>query len=185
MKLIVGLGNPGREYARMRHNVGFQCVERLARENGILFPMRHRLTLIGEGVIEEERVTLAKPRTYVNLSGEAVAYLMSRYRLKPPDLLVIYDDMDLPLGKVRLRPRGSAGGHKGMMSIIERLGTEDFPRIRVGVGRPGEGQDDVEYVLGNFSPEEQRVVNDAVQRVSESVACLLREGIEVAMSRYN
>ena len=185
MKIIVGLGNPGRKYARIRHNVGFLCVERLARENGISFSKRHRLTLIGEGSIEEETVILAKPRTHVNLSGEAIVYLLARYRIESTDLIIIYDDMDLPLGKIRLRPRGSAGGHKGISSIIDALETEAFPRIKVGIGRPPEGQGGVEYVLGNFSPEEQRIVNETVQNVSESVACLLTEGIEVAMGRYN
>ena len=139
MRLIVGLGNPGREYAHSRHNVGFWCLNRLARRHGIAFSSRGRLAAVGEGRLAGRPVILAKPRTFVNLSGRAVSHLLQRYRLSPQQLLVVCDDLDLPLGRVRLRASGSHGGHRGMRSIIEAIGSQDFPRIRIGIGRPAGG----------------------------------------------
>ena len=182
--IIVGLGNPGPEYAQTRHNVGFWCVDRLASDHSIAFS-RHRSTLIGEGVIDGHRVVLAKPRTFMNRSGEAVVYLLARYRVSPQELLVVYDDMDLPVGKIRLRPSGSAGGHKGMKSITESVGTQDFPRLRFGIGRAPEGSDAVEYVLGTMPAEEDEAANAAVLRIVEAVAGVLNEGVSAAMNRFN
>jgi PTH1 family peptidyl-tRNA hydrolase len=183
--VIVGLGNPGGEYAQTRHNVGFWCVDILAKEHSIALGRRHRTALVGEGVIAGSRVALAKPRTYMNLSGEAVRYLLARYRVSPRQLLVIYDDMDLPLGKLRLRPSGSAGGHNGIKSIIQATGSQEFPRIRIGIGRPAEGLVGREHVLGHMSSEERKAAEDAVRRAAEAVAFILTEGIEAAMNRFN
>ncbi len=183
--VVVGLGNPGSQYADTRHNVGFWCVDYLARAYSIAFTRRQRLAQIGEGVIEGRQVALAKPRTYVNLSGQAVKYLLDRYGVTPQELLVIYDDMDLPPGKLRLRPRGSAGGHNGIKSIIEATGTQEFPRLRIGIGRPAEGQDWKDYVLGQMSPEERKLAEEAVARAAQAVVSVLTEGVAAAMNRFN
>lgn len=184
MHIIVGLGNPGREYTRSRHNIGFRCIDAIGERYGIRLKERRRLAVIGHGWIEGEEVLLARPRTFVNRSGEAVRYLLSRFSTGPGSLVVIYDDMDLPPGRIRIRPKGSAGGHNGMKSIIETIGTQEFPRIRVGIGKPQEG-DPVAFVLGCFTPQEEGLMREAVQRVTEAVACLLKEGLEAAMNRFN
>ncbi len=186
MKLIVGLGNPRKAYANNRHNVGFLSVNHLAKEMGITWERRRRVAILGRGEAGGQRVVLAKPRAFMNLSGEAVGFLIHRWKIDVRDLIVIYDDMDLPLGKIRIRERGGAGGHKGIESIILRLGTEDFPRIRVGIGRPEEASADaVEYVLGDFTPEEREELEGSLSRVAEAVLCILEEGIATAMNRYN
>ena len=184
-RIIVGLGNPGSQYARSRHNVGFWCVDRVAIQNSIKLSRRHRSALIGEGFIEGHRAVLAKPRTFVNRSGQAVAYLLTRYGVSRDELLIIHDDMDLPLGRIRMRPSGSAGGHRGVKSVIEEAGTQDFARLRIGIGRPPLGSDEVEYVLGAMSEDETAAMDDIVERAAQSVACLLAEGITAAMNRFN
>lgn len=185
MKLIVGLGNPGRTYAATRHNVGFRCVNSIARKHGVPFSVRRRAASIAVGEIEGHQVVLAKPRTYMNNSGEGVRYLVERFCAAPADLTIVYDDMDLPLGIVRVRARGSAAGHRGMASLIAALGTQEIPRIRVGIGKPPQGMDPIDYVLSPFTPEEESVVREAVSRVAEAVSCLLQEGIDAAMGRFN
>jgi PTH1 family peptidyl-tRNA hydrolase len=191
-KLIVGLGNPGRKYARNRHNVGFQCLDRLAQAHGLSFGSRVLSRLKGRrgkaslasGKIADVRVVLAKPLTYMNLSGQAVKQLASFYRLPLEDILVIYDDLDLPLGTIRLRPEGGSGGHRGIRSIIEALGSQSFPRLRVGIGRPP-GNDAVSYVLSDFTGDEQIMLENVYERVAAAVELFLREGIEMAMNAYN
>jgi len=191
VRLIVGLGNPGRGYAYSRHNVGFHCLNLFARRQGIPFTERRLRSRMGRGEVVGQRIILAKPQTYMNRSGEAVRALMRHFQLASPDLLVIYDDVDLPIGKIRLRPRGSAGGHNGVKSIIASLGTEDFPRVRVGIAaetgdqgehtsmrRPG-------FVLSGFAPEENIIIREVVPRVADAIYCVLAEGLEVAMNRYN
>jgi PTH1 family peptidyl-tRNA hydrolase len=192
VRLIVGLGNPGREYAHSRHNVGFWCLNRLARRHGIAFSSRGRLASVGEGRLAGRPVILAKPRTFVNLSGRAVSHLLRPYHLSPQQLLVVYDDLDMPLGRVRVRGRGSHGGHRGMRSIVEAIGSQDFPRIRIGIGRPKIGGEPtwepdvvVSYVLGPMTAEERRILDDAVATASEAILCLLSEGVEAAMNRFN
>ena len=192
VRLIVGLGNPGREYAHSRHNVGFWCLNRLARRHGIAFSSRGRLAAVGEGELAGQPVILAKPRTFVNLSGRAVSHLLQRYRLSPQQLLVVYDDLDLPLGRVRLRPSGSHGGHRGMRSIIEAIGSQDFPRIRIGIGRPEvageptwESEAVVDYVLGPMTADERRILDEAAATAGEAILCLLSDGVETAMNRFN
>ena len=154
--VVVGLGNPGSKYANTRHNAGFWCIDRLVKEHSVTLERRNRQALIGDCDIEGQRVILAKPRTFVNRSGGAVSYLLARYRVTPKELLIVYDEIALPTGKIRLRIKGSAGGHNGIKSIIEALGTQDFPRLRIGVGGTPEGGNQIEHVLGKLSPEEQR-----------------------------
>jgi PTH1 family peptidyl-tRNA hydrolase len=191
-KLIVGLGNPGRKYAHNRHNVGFQCLERLAQAHGLSFRSgvlnrvkgRRAKASLAVGKIAEARVVVARPLTYMNLSGQAVRHLVNFYKLAFEDILVIYDDLDLPLGTIRLRPEGGSGGHKGMRSIIEALGSQAFPRLRVGIGRPS-GNDAVSYVLSDFSADEQITLESVYEKVLAAVGLFLREGIEAAMNVYN
>ena len=183
--IVVGLGNPEPRYARTRHNVGFWCIDRLASDYAIDLSRRHRTARIGEGAIEGKSVVLAKPRTYVNRSGEAARYLLARYRVPPEVVLVVYDDIALPPGKIRLRPEGGAGGHNGMKSIIDALGTQEFPRLRVGVGHPEDGGDQIGHVLGILPEAEQRIVDASVACVSKAVAGLLEDGMERTMNRFN
>jgi PTH1 family peptidyl-tRNA hydrolase len=191
MKLIVGLGNPGKTYAHNRHNVGFQCLYYLARLHSIRFDRRQCRAKVGIGEVSGEKLLLAKPGTFVNLSGKSVAGLVQKHKIPLSDLLVIYDDLDLPLGKIRLRQGGSSGGHKGMNSIISALGSEDFPRIRVGIGRPQAEKQSmsedaiVNYVLSDFSPEEEPAIKSVITTVSEAIDCFLTQGIEAAMSKFN
>jgi PTH1 family peptidyl-tRNA hydrolase len=191
MKLIVGLGNPGKTYAHNRHNVGFRCLNYFARLHSVRFDHRQCQARVGIAKVRDEKLVLAKPGTFVNLSGKSVAGLVQKHNIPVSELLVIYDDLDLPVGKIRLRPSGSSGGHKGMNSIISALGSEDFPRIRVGIGRPYvEGQsisEDaiVNYVLSDFSPQEEAIIKPVIARVSEAIDCFLTQGIEAAMSKFN
>ncbi len=185
MRVIIGLGNPGRDYARNRHNVGFRCVNQLARKHGISLGQRNCQAQHGTGRIEGAEVVLAKPRTFMNLSGRSAGLLLRRFRAAPADLVVIHDDLDLALGRIRLYSNGGSGGHKGIESIVAALGSRDFLRVRVGIGRPLSETDAVDYVLGDFSPSELAVVEEAVVRVGEAVSCLLKEGMAAAMNRYN
>ena len=183
-RLIVGLGNPGPRYRDTRHNVGFSCVDLLARRWGIAVNDRRRTTVLGQGYHDGMPVALAKPRTFMNLSGESVGYLLARFGGRPADLVVVYDEMALPLGRIRLRARGSDAGHNGMKDIIRTVRTIDFPRLRIGIGGPGMSGS-VEHVLGRFSDAEQPAVDAAIARAADAVECLLAEGISVAMNRYN
>ena len=185
MRLIVGLGNPGVRFRSSRHNVGFRCVDFLAEEWDIPVKDRRAKAMLGEGYRFAEEVVLAKPRTFMNSSGEGIAYLLARFRARPQDLVVIYDEMELPLGRLRIRTQGSDGGHNGMKSIISVLGTQDFPRIRVGIGPPAEGESSIPHVLGQFPSEEEPVVAGAVGRVAAAVASILEDGIDAAMSQFN
>ena len=183
--VVVGLGNPGPKYAETRHNVGFWCVDILAKQHRIKLERKHKTSFIGDGEIEGQRVILAKPRTFVNRSGQAIEYLLARYSISMEKVLVIYDDINLPVGKLRLRPEGTAGGHNGIRSVIESTGTQDFPRLRVGVGRPPGGTDQVGYVIGEMSPQDRRATDEALGRVVEAVSSLLTEDIDVTMNRFN
>ncbi len=183
--VLVGLGNPGQAYSGTRHNVGFRCIRRLAKQASISLSRRSPKAVVGEGALAGKPVVLAMPRTYVNASGDAVRYLIDRYHSLPEDFLIIYDDMDLPPGRIRLRKKGSAGGHNGMKSIAQALGTLDFGRLRIGVGRPGEGESDVDHVLGEMPPEESEQVDRAVDTAVDAVKCLLEHGFDAAMNRYN
>ena len=193
MKLVVGLGNPGKAYAHNRHNIGFRCINYLARLHSIPVKQRQCQSQIGIGKIAGVELLLAKPKTFVNVSGQAVSRLMRRYDIAVDDLLVIYDDLDLPPGKLRLRQGGSSGGHKGMDSIISALGSQDFPRIKVGIGRPtgddgtaiADEEGIISYVLGDFTPQEQKTIKPTIARVAEGVNCILAEGITTAMNKFN
>jgi PTH1 family peptidyl-tRNA hydrolase len=191
MKLIVGLGNPGKTYAHNRHNAGFRCLNYFARLHSIRFDHRQCRARVGIGKVRGEKLLLAKPGTFMNLSGNSVAGLVRKHNVPLSDLLVIFDDLDLPLGKIRLRQGGGSGGHKGMNSIISALGSEDFPRIRVGIGRPqAEGQsmsEDaiVNYVLSDFSSQEEATIKPVIIKVAEAIDYFLSQGIEAAMSKFN
>ncbi len=185
MKLVVGLGNPGIRYRSSRHNVGFRCLDLLSKKWDIPTKDRRAKAVLGQGYRSGEEVVLAKPRTFMNNSGEGIAYLLTRFRAGSGDLVVIYDEMELPLGRLRIRAQGSDGGHNGMKSIIAALGTPDFPRIRVGIGAPEEGESSIPHVLGHFSGEEEAIVSGAVDRVAAAVECILEEGIDFAMSQFN
>ncbi|NIN68535.1 MAG: aminoacyl-tRNA hydrolase [Anaerolineae bacterium] len=183
-KLIVGLGNPGKEHARNRHNVGFQIVDKLAARYDLEFDKMEFQGLLSAGEMEGLRVLLLKPLTYMNKSGKAVRPVQSKYRISTQDILIIYDDLDLPLGKMRVRERGGSGGHKGMESVIACLGTRSVARIRVGIGRPG-SESPEEYVLQDFSLVEAIVVSDVLEKAVEAVVSFLRDGVEQTMSRFN
>ena len=191
MKLIVGLGNPGFLYARNRHNIGFMCVSHLAKAHNIVFDRKQGHARTGIGNIGRYKVVVARPQTYMNASGEAVSALLKRLNVKPADLIVIHDDLDLPVGKTRLRLGGSSGGHKGIDSTIARIGTRDFYRIRVGIGRPeGENipaKEDtvIAYVLSDFTQEERKIIDETIPTVSEAIAYLLASGLTAAMNKYN
>ena len=193
MKLIAGLGNPGRGYANNRHNVGFMCLNYFAKKQGIRFDKKRGKARIGMGEIAGTKVALARPQTYMNLSGQSVCLLVKKFDINLNDLLVIHDDLDLPLGKIRIRQGGGSAGHKGINSITTELGSQDFIRIRVGIGRPniigGSAEiseaDIIAYVLSDFTPEEKQPITQAITRVSEAVLCILTEGLTAAMNRYN
>ncbi len=183
MKFVVGLGNPGRKYSQTRHNVGFTVVEKLAACFTIEKEESRFNALLGHIRIHGERVVLVKPLTFMNLSGQAVQPLMHWYKADLADLLVIYDDLDLPCGTLRIRAGGGSGGHRGMTSIINRLGSRDFSRIRIGIGRPpGEA---VDWVLGSFPPQEKELVDQAVERAARAVEYWVANGIERTMNEYN
>lgn len=186
MKLIAGLGNPGREYAATRHNIGFMVIDRLAHKLGLKVDKKKFKALFGQGQLSSERVLLAKPQTYMNLSGDAVAALLRWHKLGPADLIVVFDDMDLPPGKLRIRPEGGSGGHKGMESIIRSLGTENFPRLRIGVGKPEHPDfDGAHYVLSRLTEEDARTFEDSVELAVGAIHCIVGEGLERAMNEYN
>ena len=192
MRLIVGLGNPGRNYAHNRHNVGFMCLNHFARSHQIRFDKKRGKARTGMGEVVGNQVIVAKPQTYMNLSGQSVSLLIKRFNIDTGNLVVIHDDLDLPLGKIRIRQGSGSGGHKGMESIISSLGSQDFPRIRVGIGRPANESsieiseaDIIAYVLSDFAPEEERVIAQIMPKISQAILCLLTEGLTVAMNRYN
>lgn len=185
MRLIVGLGNPGFQYRSTRHNVGFECIDTMARKWGISNRERRAKVVMSRGQRAGQQLVLAKPRTFMNNSGDGVSYLLTRFAASVDDLMVIYDDMELPLGRLRIRRSGSDGGHKGVRSIITSLRTQAVPRIRLGIGFPPDSGDPVDYVLGRFSDESAIVVAQAVETVAQAVECWLEEGIDVTMNRFN
>ena len=185
MKIIVGLGNPGAKYAGTRHNVGFSVILKLADKYNISLTEKKHKAEFGKGIIEGEKVILAMPQTYMNLSGESVRELMDYYKCDCSDIIVIYDDIDLAVGRLRIREKGSAGGHTGMKNIILHLGSQEFTRIRVGVGQKPKNMDLADYVLSRFGSDEQSVMNEGFDRACEAVAVALAEGTPAAMNRFN
>src|SRR5262245_40107792 len=185
MKVIVGLGNPGRQYEGTRHNVGFVVVEYLAAAPGT-GPFRRRFdALVAESTEGGEQVLFVKPGTFMNLSGESVRQIIDFYKVEIKDVLIVCDDIALPLGKLRARARGSAGGQKGLRSIQQHLGTQEYSRLRVGVDAPGEHLDAADHVLSRFKPGERAVVEEAVANAAQAVLLWLRDGIDVVMNRFN
>ena len=182
--LIVGLGNPGRNHAFNRHNVGFMAVDKLALAQGIDLRRVQSKAIVGNGRLAERAVILAKPQTFMNLSGEAVGALASFYRIPPRAVLVVYDELDIPFGAIRLREKGGAGGHNGMRSIIQHLGN-DFPRLRLGIGRPPGRMDAAAYVLQDFGRDELPLVSEMLATAGQAIASFVRDGIDLTMSRFN
>lgn len=184
--LIVGLGNPGREYVDTRHNVGFRCVDALAAAHGIPFEAKKKSKAkIADGLITGKRVLLAKPQTFMNLSGSSVQGLASFYQIPPEHIIVIFDDLDIPPGTLRIRPKGGSGGHRGMTDIIQKLGTQDFPRIRFGIGRPPGQMDPAAFVLRRFDADEEVLAAETVERTIKTLETWLTDGIDMAMNLYN
>ena len=186
MFIVVGLGNPGREYENTRHNVGFFCIDMLAKENNIdVIECKHK-ALIGKGYINSQKVILVKPQTFMNLSGESVCDVIDYYKIdEKMNLIVIYDDVSLPVGQLRIRKKGSAGGHNGIKNIIAHLGHDTFMRIKVGVGEKPKGYDLADYVLGHFSEQDKKIITDSTKGMSEATKLMMEEKIEAAMNKFN
>ena len=186
MFLIVGLGNPTKQYEKTRHNIGFDVMDALADKYNISISENKHKALCGKGVIEGIKVVLAKPQTYMNLSGESVAELVNYYKLDPEsELIVVFDDISLEPGKIRIRKKGSAGGHNGIKNIIAQLGTQNFQRVKVGVGEKPKGWDLADYVLGHFSKEDRGLVDDALKRVAGAVELMVQGEVDQAMNQFN
>ncbi|MHB8193786.1 MAG: aminoacyl-tRNA hydrolase [Bellilinea sp.] len=183
--LMVGLGNPGREYRENRHNIGFKIIDRLAESLDLTLTRVQNKALCGAGVLRDAKVVLAKPQTYMNLSGESVAGLSRFYKVPAENIMVIHDDIDLPFGVLRLRPGGGSAGQKGVQSIMDRLGTQDFPRMRFGIGRPSGSRGGAGYVLKNFSPDEQKELVVLIDQAVSAARLFITEGLDAAMNRYN
>jgi PTH1 family peptidyl-tRNA hydrolase len=186
VRLVVGLGNPGPEYAGTRHNLGFRVVEVLAARWSVALKEKKRLeAYVGQGEVAGEPVVLAQPLTYMNLSGQAVAKLLRYWRLAPADLVVLHDDLDVPLGRLKLVERGGPGGHRGVLSIQEALGTGEFLRVKLGIGRPPPFLSPEDYVLSPFSPEEAEAIPDLVARAALAVETLITEGLAAAQNKFH
>lgn len=185
MKLIVGLGNPTVKYEKTRHNVGFEVIDALADKYNIALDVIKHKGMYGKGKIDGQSVILLKPMTFMNLSGESVILVSKYYKIAPEDVIVIYDDINLDVGRLRIREKGSAGGHNGMKNIITHLGTEGFPRIRVGVGMKPPKMDLADYVLSHFSEDEQALMNQGYDKACEALKLLLLDDIPQAMNKYN
>ena len=184
MYLIIGLGNPGSKYARTRHNAGFMVLDELARRRNARFRSKRKVE-VAQMDLEGESLVLAKPFTFMNLSGEAVKKLRRHFKLAPERIVIVHDDIDLAAGLIRVRAGGSAGGHLGVQSIMENLGTDGFPRVKVGVGRPPAGQDAADYVLRKVESEGMEKLEEAVLRAADAVEAVVLEGVTAAMNRFN
>lgn len=185
MYIIVGLGNPTKEYEKTRHNAGFQVIDVLGDKLNTEVNEKKNKALCGRGIIDGEKVILAKPQTFMNLSGESVRAISDYYKVEPENIIIIYDDVSLAPGQLRVRTKGSAGGHNGIKSIIAHLGTQEFPRIRVGVGEKPKGMDLADYVLGRFSKEESQIMEEAFKEAAEAACLLITEGPDAAMNHFN
>lgn len=185
MKVIVGLGNPGKKYENTRHNVGFAAIDYIAEKEGININTGKHKALVGTGYIDGVKVLLVKPQTFMNLSGESLRPIMDFYKLEPEDFLVIFDDIDLDVGRIRVRRKGSAGGHNGMKSIISHLGSMEFPRIKIGVGAKPAGYDLADYVLGHFTRADQEILEERFEDVYDAAKLIVGDDITEAMNRHN
>ena len=185
MYLIVGLGNPESEYAHTRHNMGFDTINELAKDNNINITKTKFKALYETGIIQNEKVILLKPQTYMNLSGEAIKEARDFYNVKPEEIIVIYDDIDIEKGKIKLRKKGGPGSHNGMKSVVQELNTTDFIRIRVGIGQPEFKSDMINYVIGNVPEEEQKILQQGTKKAAEAIEEILKNGIDIAMNKFN
>ncbi|MFZ5354778.1 MAG: aminoacyl-tRNA hydrolase [Bacillota bacterium] len=185
MYIIVGLGNPGEKYKYTKHNVGFMTIDYLASQHGISVSKIKHKAVIGEGTVGGEKVVLAKPQTFMNLSGESVMELLHWYKVDVSRLIVIYDDIDLPIGKLRIRPNGSSGTHNGMRSIIYLLNSQDFPRVRIGIGGKPDYMDLADYVISNFHKDDIPIMAETVEKAAKAVEEIASRGINSAMNKYN
>ena len=185
MYLIAGLGNPTREYEKTRHNVGFEAIDILADKAGTTVTEKKHKALYGKGYIGGQKVILAKPQTYMNLSGESIREIADFYKIEPENIIILCDDINLAEGQLRIRLKGSAGGHNGLKNIISHLGTQKFPRIRIGVGEKPRGMDLADYVLGRFPKEQQAVMEEAYRDAAEAACMMIEDGADAAMNHYN
>lgn len=185
MYIIAGLGNPTSKYEHTRHNVGFEVIDRLAEEYHISVDTKKHRALIGKGVIGGQKVILVKPQTFMNLSGESIREVLEYYKADPEELIVIYDDISLEPGQIRVRKKGSAGGHNGIKNIILQLATQEFPRIKVGVGEKPAHMDLADHVLGRFHQADRQAVDGAEEDAAKALACILEHGVEAAMNAFN
>ena len=185
MHIIVGLGNPGPRYRDTRHNIGFRCIDLMCSKWDIKLSERRAKAILVRDRHLGHDIVLAKPRTFMNNSGEGVLYLLARFKVQPEDLLIVYDEMEIPLGRLRIRATGSAGGHNGIKSIISALNSQAFPRLRVGIGHAPPGADQIAHVIGPFTAEESKVMVEAEKRSVEAVECILESNIDIAMNRFN
>ena len=185
MYLIAGLGNPTREYEKTRHNVGFETIDILADKAGTTVTEKKHKALYGKGYIGGQKVILAKPQTYMNLSGESIREIADFYKIEPENIIILCDDINLSEGQLRIRLKGSAGGHNGLKNIISHLGTQEFPRIRIGVGEKPRGMDLADYVLGRFPKEQQAVMEEAYRDAAEAACMMIEDGADAAMNHYN
>jgi PTH1 family peptidyl-tRNA hydrolase len=183
--LIIGLGNPGRAYRETRHNIGFMLMDRVSSRLKMRFMRLQSRALIASTIFQERKIILAKPQTFMNLSGQSIQGLMHFYKLPLEKLLIAHDDLDLPVGTIRLRPDGRSAGQKGMMSAIERLGTDEFPRLRLGIGRPPGQMSAPDYVLQNFSAGDLTIINETLDRAVEAALLWVTDGLEKAMTKFN
>lgn len=185
MYLIVGLGNPGNEYENTRHNMGFKVLNKLSEKYNIPITKKKFNGNYGTGIIENEKVILLEPQTYMNLSGEAIKPMLDFYKVAPSNLLIIYDDIDVEPGKIKIRMKGGPGTHNGMKSVVKEVGTEEFPRVRVGIGQPIIKLAMVDYVIGYVPEEELKILNDGIEKAEEAVEEILKHGINYAMNKFN
>lgn len=183
--ILVGLGNPGREYRGNRHNVGFMTIDRLSEAFAIKISKVQAKALVGSGQWEGRKIILVKPQTYMNLSGDAVGSLLRYYKVPLAQLMVAHDDLDLPVGVIRLRPGGGSAGQKGVASTINKVGTQNFPRLRIGIGRPPGQMAAADYVLQNFSKADQEIIDPTIDRAVEAIKVFIRDGLDAAMNQFN
>lgn len=185
MYLIVGLGNPEKDYAGTRHNMGFDVINEISKEYNIPVEKSKFKGLYGSGIIENEKVILLKPQTFMNLSGESVREIMDFYKISTEEVIIIYDDVDIPVGNIRIRKTGSAGSHNGMKSVVSHLGTSNFYRIRVGIGSPDENVDMINYVIGHVSKEEHKILEEGITKAKNAVVEIIKNDIDKAMNKFN
>lgn len=185
MYLIVGLGNPEQDYSKTRHNMGFDTVNKIATQYGITINKKKFDSLYGEGIIEHQKVILLKPQTYMNLSGKAIAQVVNFYKIPMDHICIIYDDMDIDIGKIKIRKKGSSGSHNGMKSVVQELQTEEFARIRVGIGKPKLKEDMINYVIGAIPEEESKVLEEGTSQAAKAMIEILKNGIDMAMNKFN